>query len=101
MFSPWRSVTIVASVTTIEGSPKPATSRPLTAPSTAPIATAAGNTSASGQCSVASSAAQTLHTENCEPTEMSIWRAMMTSAIPHTTTSVGASRVASDSSGCG
>ena len=42
-----------------------------------------------------------LHTENCAPTEMSICRQMMTSTMPQATTSVGASRVTSESNGCG
>ena len=100
-FNPCRSVTSVASVTTMEGRRSPATSTPFTAPSRAPPATATGTTSASGQPRAASNAAHTLTTENCEPTEMSICRLMMMSAIPQATTSVGASRVTSESSGCG
>jgi hypothetical protein len=36
------------------------------------------------------SATSTAQTENCEPTEMSICRATMTSVIPTATTSAGA-----------
>src|SRR5476651_500493 len=98
---PSRHVTIVASVTTMDGNPSPAMSAPLNAPMIAPKEIEATMTSASGQCIVASKPAQTLHTANIEPTEMSICRQMMTSAMPHATTSVGASCVASESSGCG
>jgi hypothetical protein len=45
--------------------------------------------------------AHTLHTENIEPTEMSICREMITSAVPQATTSVGISRVRSESNGWG
>ena len=92
---------MVARVTTIEGRPSPATSRPLQAPSSAPTAIEAGTTSLSAQPRAASSPAQMLHTENCEPTEMSICRLMMTNTMPQATTSVGASRVTSESSGWG
>ena len=98
---PWRSVTMVASVTTMDGRRRPATRRPLTAPSSAPSATEAGRTSRSGQPRAARRPAHTLHTENIEPTEMSICRVMMTQAMPQATTRVGASRVSSERSGCG
>ena len=90
-----------AKVTTIEGKRSPATKPPLIAPMTAPRPMDAGSTNASGQPRAASRPAQTLQTENCEPTEMSICRPMITSAMPHATTSVGASRVTSESRGCG
>ena len=96
-----RQVTIVASVTTMDGNRNPATSAPLTAPISAPMAIEAGNTNAKGHFIAASNPAHTLHTANCEPTEMSICRQMMTSAMPQATTSVGASRVSNESSGCG
>jgi hypothetical protein len=53
------------------------------------------------QPDAARSPAQTLQTENCEPMEISIWRQMMTRAIPHATTSAGASRVRRERRGWG
>jgi hypothetical protein len=92
---------MVASVTTIDGNRSDATRSPLIAPKMAPSVTAASSTSGSGQPRAARRAAQTLQTENWEPTAMSICRAMITAAMPHATSSAGASRVASESNGCG
>ncbi len=89
----------MASVTTIDGRPAPATSAPLMAPPSRPAATAAGTTSAVGQPAAARRPAATLQTEKSEPTEMSIWRLMITSAMPQATTRVGASRASSERSG--
>ena len=88
-----RHVTIVASVTTMLGSPSPAMSAPLQAPSTAPPAMAPSATTGIGNPAFASNPAKMLHSANCDPMEMSICRAMMTSAMPHAAMSTGAAVV--------
>ena len=85
----------------MDGKRSPATSQPLNAPMVAPNKTDETNTNGNGQPFAASKPAHTLHTANCDPTEISICRLMMTSAMPHATTSVGASRVSNESNGCG
>ena len=85
-----RKITIVASVTTIDGNPNPATSQPLIAPMIAPTSSVAATTPGIGNPAFASSPAATAHIENCDPTEISICRATITSVIPIATTSVGA-----------
>ena len=105
---PWRAqrrlsrrITIVARVTTIEGRRRPAMKRPLNAPINAPMRVEARRTSGMDQPAAARSPAQTLQTENCEPTEMSICRQMITRAMPQATTRDGASRVRRERSGWG
>src|SRR5215470_15412320 len=90
---PSRNITIVARVTTIEGRRRAAMKMPLKAPSNAPRRIEPRTTNGKDQPEAARSPAQTLQTENCEPTEISIWRQMMTSAMPQATTRAGASRV--------
>ena len=90
---------MVARVTTIEGSRSTATNRPFTAPSRAPRAIEAGSTNSSGQLPAASKPAETLQTANWDPIEISIWRAIMTSATPQVTIRAGASPVIKVSSG--
>ena len=83
-------MTSVASVTTIDGSPRPATSTPLIAPMPAPASEAPRPTSGIGTPDFASSPATTPQMQNCEPTEMSIWRETMTSVMPTAATRTGA-----------
>ena len=85
-----RSPTIVARVTTIAGSPKPATSTPLSAPSEAPAARAPAAAIGMASPALASIPATTAQIANCEPIEMSICRARITSVIPTAATSTGA-----------
>ena len=82
------------------GRPSPATSAPLHAPSAAPLAIAPSATTGMGNPPFASNPATTLHSANCDPTEMSICRAMMTSAKPHATMSTGAAVVSVVSNCC-
>ena len=63
---------------------------PFTAPIAAPITTPQGSNSGTGTPAFASHPAATLHTANCEPTEMSICPARITMVIPVATMSAGA-----------
>ena len=67
-----RNATIVASVTTIYGNRRGATSARLMAPSAAPPAEATTSTPNIGTPVLAETPASTLHTANTEPTEMPI-----------------------------
>ena len=96
-----RIVTIVASVTTMLGSRSPATSTPLSAPPSAPTPTAASIAMGHGNFTAAARPAHVPHTAKSEPMEMSICRAMITSATPHASTSLGAAAVSRERSGCG
>ncbi len=81
---------MVASVTTMAGRPSPATSTPFMAPRPAPSAKVAATTSGIGRPARASRPAATPQMENCEPMEMSMCRARMTSVMPTPATSTGA-----------
>ena len=80
----------VPRVTTIDGSPKPATSAPLTAPSEAPAKSVPIATSGIGNPDLANSPASTAQTDHCKPTDISIWRARITNVMPTTATRTGA-----------
>jgi hypothetical protein len=56
----------------IEGKPIRPMSKPLNAPIAAPINSTHGSKSGTGTPLLASHPAATLHTANCDPTEMSI-----------------------------
>ncbi len=62
----------MASVTTIDGSPRPATSAPLIAPRKAPARTAPAATAGMGIPVLARRPAATPPIANCDPIEMSI-----------------------------
>src|SRR5438309_10240330 len=62
-------MTIVASVTTMDGARKAATSAPLTAPSSDPVSSVARATSGIGKPAFAAKPAITPQSENCEPTQ--------------------------------
>ena len=81
--APSRQATSVASVTTIAGRPRRATSSPLIKPRPAPATIVPSATSGIGRPSRASRPATTPQIANCEPTEMSICRARITSVMPH------------------
>src|SRR5438105_15854647 len=93
-----RQITIVARVTTMEGNPSPDMRAPLTAPNPAPKRMVAMATTGIGTPERASKPATTAQSENCEPTEISILGVKITSAIPTTTTSVGALEIIIDGS---
>ena len=80
----------MASVTTIDGRPSPATSEPLTAPKPPPAASVPSPTTAIGRPDRASSPATTPQMLKIEPIEMSICRQRITSVIPTAATSTGA-----------
>ena len=85
-----RQAASIASVTMIDGSRSQPTRTPFTAPIAAPIKTTLGNNKGMGMPDFASQPAATLHTANCEPTEMSISPTRITSVIPMATSSTGA-----------
>ena len=68
----FRHVTIVASVTTIDGKPSHAMSAPLIEPKITPIPIDASNTTIERKLLAASRPAHTLQMANCEATEISI-----------------------------
>src|ERR1044072_7374490 len=70
--------------------PRPEPRDPQTAPISAPSKSTDGSSNATGMPSFANHPAATLHTANCDPTEMSISPTRITSVIPTATSSTGA-----------
>ena len=93
-------VTIVASVTTMLGNPRNATSAPFKAPIRAPVRIPSTTATPTGNPDEAASPATTAQTLNCAPIEISICRVMITTATATAATRAGICEASRETNGC-